>query len=677
MALPDIQLDDRRFEEMFQELRRRIPGYLPEWTDHSESDPGITMLQLFTLLEEMVVWRLNRVPDKNYLKFLELVGMEPLPPAAAEVDLTFKLSFKNPAKIQTVEKGSQVGLAEAGDGPPVIFETDEDLHAVAIELRAVQAFGGAQFELVTDSNRVAGKTFQPFGADPQAGAAFYVGFSEPFPEIEGKRYRLRVYAAEEGTGGFLQAEPGATAVSAPPVIGVWEYSTASSSWTPLGNPSDSTLALSKSGWLEFDAPQGAAKRKLGMLLKPEDPELFWIRLRIVQLLGSGYERVPVLEEVALNTVRAVNAITERDELVGASNGRPAQKFRLAHSPILPKGDNERGIVEVDEGRGFELWEEVKDFGSSARDAKHYVLNRSTGEIQFGDGERGKIPRWLSGDASNAEQADRVNIRVRSYRWGAGARGNAGSKKITSLLSAVPYVESVTNLRPATGGDDEETVEKVKVRAPKSLKTANRAVTAQDFKFLAEQTPGAQIARAQAFANHHPQYRLRRSGATGLPQPEVSIPGVVTVYVVPRSSQARPMPSEETLRLVARHLDQHRLLTAELYVAPPRYRKVEVRVTVVAKPTATQSLEPLIKQRLLDYFHPLSGGLEGKGWDFGGTIYFSEIYRQILTMEGVFRIEDDGLLIFVDDQLYATAKDIPLEPDELVFSEQHIVTVRYA
>jgi hypothetical protein len=76
MPLPDIQLDDRTFDQLFQESRRRISVYTPEWTDHNESDPGITLLQLFAWLEEMILYRMNRVPAKNFVKFLELVGLE-------------------------------------------------------------------------------------------------------------------------------------------------------------------------------------------------------------------------------------------------------------------------------------------------------------------------------------------------------------------------------------------------------------------------------------------------------------------------------------------------------------------------------------------------------------------------------------------------------------------------
>ena len=61
MPLPDIQLDDRRFEELFKDAQRRIPRYTPEWTDLNDSDPGITLVQLFAWLAEMLLYRLNRV----------------------------------------------------------------------------------------------------------------------------------------------------------------------------------------------------------------------------------------------------------------------------------------------------------------------------------------------------------------------------------------------------------------------------------------------------------------------------------------------------------------------------------------------------------------------------------------------------------------------------------------
>ena len=111
-----------------------------------------------------------------------------------------------------------------------------------------------------------------------------------------------------------------------------------------------------------------------------------------------------------------------------------------------------------------------------------------------------------------------------------------------------------------------------------LRTANRAVTPEDFAFLAIETPGAQIARAKAFPLLNPNFRMLRSAVDGSAQAEVPAPGAVTVVVVPTSTDPKPMPTDGTLSLVAQWLDQHRLLTAELFVAPPRYRLTATRRT---------------------------------------------------------------------------------------------------
>src|SRR3954451_7675239 len=98
MPLPDINLDTRTFEQLFQDARRRIPVYAPEWTDHNETDPGIAFLQLVSWVQEMIIWRLNRAPEKTFVKFLDLVGIDPHPPSPARAELTFQLTAgANPA----------------------------------------------------------------------------------------------------------------------------------------------------------------------------------------------------------------------------------------------------------------------------------------------------------------------------------------------------------------------------------------------------------------------------------------------------------------------------------------------------------------------------------------------------------------------------------------------------
>ena len=53
-----------------------IPRYAPEWTNHNPSDPGITLIELAAWMTDLLIYRLNQVPDKNYVAFLNLLGIK-------------------------------------------------------------------------------------------------------------------------------------------------------------------------------------------------------------------------------------------------------------------------------------------------------------------------------------------------------------------------------------------------------------------------------------------------------------------------------------------------------------------------------------------------------------------------------------------------------------------------
>jgi hypothetical protein len=74
---PEIELRD--FAQISADLKLLIPRYLPEWTDHNESDPGITLLELFAYLADAYAYRLNQVPDALYDKLLALLAIRPDP----------------------------------------------------------------------------------------------------------------------------------------------------------------------------------------------------------------------------------------------------------------------------------------------------------------------------------------------------------------------------------------------------------------------------------------------------------------------------------------------------------------------------------------------------------------------------------------------------------------------
>src|SRR5512140_1550250 len=131
MALPEPILDDLRFQkDLVDEARRRIIRYCPEWTDYNLSAPGITLIELFAWMTELIVYRLNRVPDKNYIKFLELLGVHLQPASSARTVLTFYLSTPFPINAEDdtmalVPQGAEVATLRTEEEREVIFTTDE------------------------------------------------------------------------------------------------------------------------------------------------------------------------------------------------------------------------------------------------------------------------------------------------------------------------------------------------------------------------------------------------------------------------------------------------------------------------------------------------------------------------------------------------------------------------
>jgi hypothetical protein len=444
------------------------------------------------------------------------------------------------------------------------------------------------------------------------------------PELQ---FSLMVWAFEKATAAsVVTCDLPETRVS-PQADIEWEFWNGSE-WRELRLLKDETAAFTQSGYIYLKTPpKGESKPDK---LHEVKEERYWIQARVKR---SEYEKPPRLFAIRTNTVTARQAETVLDEVLGGSDGRPNQGFQLTNVPVL------------------------KDFLGSSADSKHYILNRTTGEILFGDGKNGRIP------LANPENPG-GNIVARQYQFGGGKRGNVAAGSLKKLLTSVSGVDDngVTNLKDSYNGRDEESLKEAKERAKRSLQSKCRAVTPIDFENLAMES--SNIKRAKALPLCHPKF------------PGVQVPGVITVIVVPDSDEPKPVPSEGTMRRVCAYLNQRRLLTTELFVTQPTYKEVEVKVEVIADDKADLAeVNQEVEESLLNYFHPLKGGEDNQGWPFGGRIYFSKVYQRIFAVNGVSRIE--SLVIKVDGEEAPECKDVPIPAGVLVYSKQHTVRANYS
>ena len=640
MALPVPNLDDLQFQrDLVDEARLRIIRYCPEWTEYNVSDPGITLIELFAWMTEMIVYRLNKVPDKNYIKFLDMVGVELMPAASAEADLTFRLSAPFPLSAESntpavVPSGLEVATNAMGDAPEVIFTTTEPL---IINGPVLSQLRGDEFHK-NYLPRLGIEIFPVFGAGrPQTGATVYLGF-EDSNNIAGHILRL-VFECERTEAVGIRRED-------PPLV--WECSLGDGIWEEI-LPSNLEGEKDTTGGLNNE--RGEITFYLPRAFRPDQVygrNAYWLRCRFEprrpeQGRYTESPRVRNVQAFALGaTTTAVNAVFNYFEDLGTSSGDPGQSFQLAFSPVLDLHEDE--TVEVEEIRDGLLvyvpWQRVKDFSKSDRFDRHFVLETATGQIHFG-------PSIRQPDGS-VRQYGRVpevgrRIRITKYRYGGGVAGNVPTGRISVMRSAVPYIDRVTNMRRATGGRDQETLEEAKERARREMRAQYRAVTAEDFENLAL-SAGREIARVKCLAPS--------TTDSALP------PGMVELLVVPAVADAifagdlsRLQLTERTINRVQQYLDEYRLLTTMLRVREPKYIGVKVRAEiVVSEHIRPEIVLGRVAEVLRQYLSPLAPSGQNllpegvvdppwQGWPFGRSLYVAELYSLIQQVPGVKHVLD--------------------------------------
>jgi hypothetical protein len=366
----------------------------------------------------------------------------------------------------------------------------------------------------------------------------------------------------------------------------------------------------------------------------------WVRARLQQ---AAQPRQTVLKGVHLNAVWAAQQQSFDAEILGSSNGEPDQSFFTRQRPVLPgqvievrELDGSRAAVELPlllqdlrahglserelrtvtdprSGRVSQVWvtwREQPHLHFSRPGDRHYVVERSTGRIGFGDSRHGRIP--LPGTD---------NVQARAYCAGGGIVGNVPAGTIKSVLSGV-LAQGVTNPVAAEGGADGEPTASALARGPMVLRHRRQALVAADYEALAREASPA-VAVARALLDTHPSGRPAR--------------GWIRLMVMPHSAQARPQPSYELRRRVRDFVIARMPASAagQLSVGGPEYHGVGVNAALKPRELRlageTQAAALAALQRFL---HPLGGGPDGTGWQFGRGVHLSDVAALLELVPGI-------------------------------------------
>jgi predicted phage baseplate assembly protein len=646
MVLPAPNLDDRRFQNLVDESKRLVQRRCPEWTDHNVSDPGITLIETFAYMTDQLLYRLNRVPDRNYIKFLEMIGVRLLPPSAATTRVTFWLSAPQETSIQ-VPVGVEVATPRSeAVGSAVAFTTTEPLDIVPCHLENIGSIPtGGTWRNHTDAMKLS--AFSCFSPQPVPEEVLLIGLSTAVPNCA---VSLRFDCNIEGIG----VDP-----EWPPLA--WEAFDGDG-WVECEVDRDTTGGLNRAGEVVLHVPgshTGSVEHGL---------RAGWVRARVTPPEEGQpfYSNSPLIKQLEVatvgGTIDAVQAEVVEADVVGMSEGVPGQRFLVSRVPVVPS--DEPVVLDVsDEEEGWQEWSQVDEFSQSGPDDRHFLLDQVTGELQFGPAVRNPEGGL---DQYGAVPPKGSVLRLKRYHTGGGRQGNVSAGAIRVCRTTIPYVSRVENRFPATGGVDGEDIEEAKVRGPILMRTLGRAVTAEDFEQLAREA-APEAARIKA-----------------VPAATEDEAGGVRVLVVPavadedgRLSFEQLVPPAETLANIATFLDSRRTIGSRVLVEPPAYQGVTVVAMMRARPWADPArLQRTATDALYAYLHPITGGMDGGGWPFGRPVHMGEVYALLQRLPGTELVEDVRLFAAnpITGDRGSAAQRVEVAPNALVFSYEHQVRV---
>jgi predicted phage baseplate assembly protein len=647
-ALPTPRLDDRRFQDLVDDAKRLVMRRCPEWTDHNVSDPGVTLIETFAFMTDQLLYRLNRVPDRLYVKFLELIGLRLLPPTAARTPVTFWLSTPAGSPF-TIAAGTELTTVRTEQEEPVVFSTLDDLVVVPCSLAALATEAAGIDDPVDRTQQLEfERPVEAFSPQPLPGDALLIGLDAPVP---GCAVRLDVHSQSEGVG----VNP-----RHPPLV--WEAGS-ENGWLPCEVDRDDTGGFNRAGPVVLHVPPAHEVTVVG------GRAAGWLRARVVPPDEGQppYSQSPIVRGLTActigGTVTAINAEIVDQEVLGESEGVAGQRFGLLRAPVLAGVD--RPTVEVSSDDGWREWSPVEHFAESGPDDQHFVLDAFSGELAFGP-----VVREPDGTVRHCGAVPEKGavVRIRRYAVGGGARGNVAAGAIVALRSSIPFVAGVQNREPAQGGVDGESLEEAKARGPLLLRTRSRAVSVEDYEILAREA-APEVARVRC-----------------VPADGQAVPaGAVKILVVPAASSDRGrvrledlIPAEETLARIADRLEQTRVVGTRVHIEPPRYMGVTVVARLVARPRVdVDRVREQAQDALYRLLSPLpGGGPSGGGWPFGRPVQPGELFAALQGVRGVELVED--LRIFGADPVSGRrggeVRRLDVDAHSLVFSFEHHVRV---
>ncbi len=644
-------LDDRHYQELLSETLARVPVHNPEWTNFNESDPGVTLIELFAFLTENLLYRSNQIPERNRRKFLSLLGI-PLQPASSAHGLVTFSNDRGPLQTVTLNDDLEVG---AGQVP---FRTDNALDVLPIETqvyfkRQLQdpsgsllayynslyaSYKGHQpdtppvlYETVPLSLKImnsGGVDLSADTVDNSLWVALLVRSSDkPYTEkIDEARQAIAGNTISLGIVPVLknatrQLTPVGQTITGPHL----QYAIPN---IPQGGrlPDDfrfrvpQYLPLDANAQVDVLAQPGVVEMTL-----PDDTEKLTLWSNLDPLEAGVGDFPPALDDTALNerliswlrisapaslpvrllladinTVTVTQQAYVANELLPEGTGEPDQVATLSKAPVVADSVH---LTVTTNGQTVQ-WNEVDDLLSAGPEVP--VSNSkvppgtlppsiTSSNVFSVDLESGQI---RFGDGTHGARPPFQSILRADYAYSFGSQGNVGAGSINSS-PALPAGFKVSNPVRTWGGAESETESEGEKQISSYLRHRDRLVSISDFEAITLRTPGLNIGRVEVVPAYNPELGSNSPG---------DAPGAVTLMVIPTYDPDHPdapVPDRIFLDTIAAYLEPRHLVTTEIFLLGPTYKLIWVSVGIKVVPGAhVAQVRNGVKAAIAQFLSPL-------------------------------------------------------------------------
>ncbi len=669
-------LNDVSLDNILDEAKNQIRYINPEWTDFQESDPGITLVELFAWLKSVQHEYLNRILPGVERKFLKLL------------DITMRKNRGSETLLHVSDLSEDVTLPvrtpwRSGD---MIFENVNHQTLISSKILSV-SFENPEFPSETEYYRFDGnKTFYLFGKDIDrknddgALRRFTINFDSAIPKDSIFNLYFSVYSGDN--------------LKRNPIKNVDKFARmADISWEYYGEENGvlgwHKLEIVKDNTYDF-LFSGIVKIKIPGKIEPLNEE-YKIR---VTLDYDEYDYPPRINNIISNVFRACQNETKcENTTIKKSDISPNRTFKLfTHTAIYGrsyvyykkkggwvetdlatfKSDVKNGELIVDVSEAWDLITDIhndeeafmvvscdQDFkdqlclGSGTGTSAQYVeidlqkILQNSFEIMISeivDGEE-IFYKWTStDDLYSSDKYDRHyvmdykrkilifgdhehgmaprigknNIKLCSLRYTEGENSNTKEGIISKVISKNSTLKSarVDQIVPATGGEDRETLEHARARAADLFKKPGRAVTIKDYEEIVRKTPGLTFTNVKILPGY-------------MEGEDVVKQNCVTVAVRWNKKIGLTLPPSFEKNIM-NQINKYRLINTKVKVVSPAYVGISISGDITID-SSYREKDRLIEKEIKNFIDDIN-------IELGQTLHFGDLFGMIDRLKYVSRLD---------------------------------------